>query len=49
VADASVIPSVPVSAMNAPSMMIGFRAARWIIVERAADEARGAGERSASA
>jgi choline dehydrogenase len=27
VADASVIPSVPVSAMNAPSMLIGFRAA----------------------
>jgi choline dehydrogenase-like flavoprotein len=28
VADASVIPEVPVSALNAPSMMIGYRAAR---------------------
>jgi choline dehydrogenase-like flavoprotein len=30
VADASVIPSVPVSAMNAPSMMIGYRAAEFL-------------------
>ncbi|MBL8632823.1 MAG: GMC family oxidoreductase [Myxococcales bacterium] len=30
VADASVIPSVPVSAMNAPSMLIGHRAARYL-------------------
>lgn len=30
VADASVIPSVPVSAMNAPSMLIGYRAARFL-------------------
>jgi choline dehydrogenase len=30
VADASVIPSVPVSAMNAPSMLIGYRAARYL-------------------
>ena len=30
VADASVIPSVPVSAMNAPSMMIGWRAAELL-------------------
>lgn len=30
VADASVIPSVPVSALNAPSMLVGYRAARWI-------------------
>ncbi len=29
IADASVIPSVPVSAMNAPSMLIGYRAARF--------------------
>jgi choline dehydrogenase len=30
VADASVVPSAPVSAMNAPSMLIGYRAARYI-------------------
>lgn len=30
VADASVIPNVPVSAMNAPSMLIGYRAARFL-------------------
>jgi choline dehydrogenase-like flavoprotein len=30
VADASIIPSVPVSAMNAPSMMIGWRAAELV-------------------
>jgi len=30
IADASVIPSVPVSAMNAPSMLIGYRAARFL-------------------
>jgi choline dehydrogenase len=30
VADASVTPFTPVSAMNAPSMMIGMRAARFI-------------------
>ncbi|MBK6846554.1 MAG: GMC family oxidoreductase [Proteobacteria bacterium] len=30
VADASVIPSVPVSALNAPSMLVGYRAARLI-------------------
>jgi choline dehydrogenase len=30
IADASAIPSVPVSAMNAPSMLIGYRAARFI-------------------
>lgn len=31
VADASVIPDIPVSALNAPSMMIGYRAADFII------------------
>lgn len=31
VADASVIPETPVSAMNAPSMMIGLRAARLLL------------------
>jgi choline dehydrogenase len=31
VADASVIPSAPVAAMNAPSMLIGYRAARFLL------------------
>jgi choline dehydrogenase len=31
VADASVIPDIPVSALNAPSMMIGYRAADFIL------------------
>ena len=31
VADASVMPEVPVSALNAPSMMIGYRAAEFIL------------------
>lgn len=31
IADASVIPVVPVSALNAPSMMVGYRAADFII------------------
>ena len=31
IADASVTPSTPVSAMNAPSMLIGLRAAREIV------------------
>jgi choline dehydrogenase len=35
IADASVIPSVPVSAMNAPSMMIGWRAAQFAIEDHA--------------
>jgi choline dehydrogenase len=30
VADASIMPVVPVSALNAPSMMIGHRAARFL-------------------
>jgi choline dehydrogenase len=38
VADASVIPVVPVSALNAPSMLIGYRAAR-LIQEQAARDA----------
>jgi choline dehydrogenase-like flavoprotein len=36
VADASIIPIVPVSAMNAPSMMIGWRAAAAIKSEQRA-------------
>ncbi len=34
VADASVIPTAPVSALNAPSMLIGLRASRFIREER---------------
>jgi choline dehydrogenase-like flavoprotein len=34
VADASVIPSAPVAALNAPSMLIGFRAARALLQAR---------------
>ena len=36
VADASAMPEVPVSALNAPSMMIGYRAADFILAETAA-------------
>lgn len=35
VADASIIPATPVSALNAPSMMIGYRAADFIIAIQA--------------
>lgn len=35
IADASVIPEIPVSAINAPSMMIGHRAADFILQEQA--------------
>ncbi|HEY7956957.1 MAG TPA: GMC family oxidoreductase, partial [Polyangia bacterium] len=37
VADASVIPEVPVSAMNAPSMLIGMRAVELLRADRATD------------
>jgi choline dehydrogenase-like flavoprotein len=30
IADASVIPNAPVSALSGPSMLIGYRAARFI-------------------
>lgn len=40
IADASVIPVVPVSALNAPSMLIGYRAAR-LIKEKAERSATG--------
>lgn len=33
IADASAVPSVPVSAMNAPSMLVGYRAAKYILQE----------------
>lgn len=39
VADASVTPETPVSAMNAPSMMIGLRAAEFVRRDHARDEA----------
>lgn len=35
IADASAIPTTPVSALNAPSMLVGFRAAKMIRQERA--------------
>ena len=44
VADASVIPEIPVSALNAPSMMIGYRAAELILQNRSAS----AGQRVSS-
>ncbi|MGB1581948.1 MAG: GMC oxidoreductase, partial [Nevskiales bacterium] len=34
VADASIIPETPVSALNAPSMMIGYRAADFILASQ---------------
>jgi choline dehydrogenase len=34
VADASVVPRTPVSAMNAPSMLVGYRAARYALAAR---------------
>ncbi len=40
VADASIIPVVPVSAMNAPSMMIGYRVAEAIRAEQTREGAR---------
>lgn len=36
IADASVIPEIPVSALNAPSMMIGWRAAEFILQDATA-------------
>jgi choline dehydrogenase len=33
VADASVIPEIPVSALNAPTMMIAYRAADFILAD----------------
>lgn len=34
IADASVIPEIPVSALNAPSMMVGYRAVEFILQEQ---------------
>jgi len=38
VADASVIPHIPVSAINAPSMMIGWRVADFILQQAKAEQ-----------
>lgn len=45
IADASIIPSVPVSAMNAPSMMIGYRAAEFIRTQNATGRSKDQGDR----
>ena len=41
IADASVIPEVPVSAINAPSMMIGYRAVDFILKDSGNKNAQG--------
>lgn len=41
VADASVIPEIPVSALNAPTMMIAYRAADFILAEAGKQPASG--------
>ena len=46
VADASAAPWTPVSAMNAPSMLVGYRAARFIEQERRAGASTSAAETS---
>lgn len=40
IADASAIPTTPVSALNAPSMLVGYRAAKFIHQERADQDTR---------
>lgn len=42
IADASAVPETPVSAMNAPSMLVGLRAADFIAQERAGGAEQGA-------
>jgi choline dehydrogenase len=51
VADASVVPVTPVSAMNAPSMLIGYRVAKTIRASRCEDPGKipSAGERGSNA
>lgn len=46
IADASAVPVTPVSAMNAPSMMVGHRAARFIHEERRASGTASSEERA---
>ncbi|CAA0079682.1 putative GMC-type oxidoreductase [BD1-7 clade bacterium] len=48
IADASVIPEVPVSAINAPSMMIGLRAADFIIDEHGLQQTASTSEPSST-
>lgn len=48
VADASVIPEIPVSALNAPSMMIGYRAASFILASQSTAETKQANKRDAA-
>jgi choline dehydrogenase len=49
VADASVVPFTPVSAMNAPSMVVGLRAARLALRARADADRNGRAAAAASA
>jgi choline dehydrogenase len=49
IADASVVPFTPVSAMNAPSMMIGYRAAELLLSEHKDDALRASGPEQVSA
>jgi choline dehydrogenase len=49
VADASVVPYTPVSAMNAPSMMIGYRAAELLVADYRRDTQRAQPGREVSA
>lgn len=44
IADASAVPVTPVSAMNAPSMLVGLRAAKFIAEERSGGVEAGAAE-----
>lgn len=48
VADASAVPTVPVSAMNAPSMLVGYRAARYAREDARSAPASPAAEPSSS-
>lgn len=48
VADASVVPFTPVSAMNAPSMMIGYRAAALVAAAHRSNTQRSAGQEEAA-
>jgi choline dehydrogenase-like flavoprotein len=44
VGDASAIPTTPVSALNAPSMLVGLRAARYALEDARAGVERAAAE-----
>lgn len=47
VADASIFPTVPVAALNAPSMMVGHRAAQLLLADLAAEHADPSAESTA--